>query len=177
MAVPSSGAISLNDFHVEAGGSSGSQCTINDSDIRGLIGKSAGAAMSFNEWYGATGTLWETTITVGSSSNKNYAISGFSSGSGGESMGAGSISDNTIDFLSGSTCHGLYWRSIEFQGPFVYFDTNGGATNQTSHFTTMTIGSTSFATNQAYYFQSGIFKWQAQNPFPSDGNTVDVVFE
>ena len=54
MALQGSGAISLDDMHVEAGGSSGSSCTINDSDIRGLIGKGSGASMSFNEWYGAS---------------------------------------------------------------------------------------------------------------------------
>ena len=54
MAVPSSGAISLNDFHVEAGGTSGTQASLNDSDIRGLISKSSGAQMAFNEWYGAS---------------------------------------------------------------------------------------------------------------------------
>ena len=50
----SSGAISLDDIHVEAGGSTGSQATINDADIRALISKSAGAQMAFNEWYGAS---------------------------------------------------------------------------------------------------------------------------
>ena len=54
MALQSSGAISLNDIHIEAGGSSGTQAGINDSDIRGLIGKSSGAQMSFSEWYGAS---------------------------------------------------------------------------------------------------------------------------
>ena len=54
MALQTSGAISLNNIHVEAGGSSGSAATINDSDIRGLISKGSGAAMSFNEWYGAS---------------------------------------------------------------------------------------------------------------------------
>jgi hypothetical protein len=54
MALQSSGAISLNDIHVEAGGSSGTSASINDSDIRGLIGKSSGATMSFSEWYGAS---------------------------------------------------------------------------------------------------------------------------
>ena len=39
MVLQSSGAISLNDMHVEAGGASGTQCTINDADIRGLISK------------------------------------------------------------------------------------------------------------------------------------------
>lgn len=53
MALQTSGAISLNDIHVEAGGSSGASATINDSDIRGLIGKGSGATMSFSEWYGA----------------------------------------------------------------------------------------------------------------------------
>jgi len=54
MALQSSGAISLNEIHIEAGGSSGATATINDSDIRGLIDKSSGAAMAFNEWYGAS---------------------------------------------------------------------------------------------------------------------------
>ena len=54
MALQSSGQISLNDIHVEAGGTSGSQAGMNDSDIRALIGKSSGAAMSFSEWYGAS---------------------------------------------------------------------------------------------------------------------------
>ena len=48
MALQSSGAISLNDIHIEAGGSSGTQCSINDSDIRALISKSSGATMSFS---------------------------------------------------------------------------------------------------------------------------------
>jgi hypothetical protein len=41
-------------MHVEVGGSSGSQVSLNDSDIRGLISKGSGAQMSFNEWYGAS---------------------------------------------------------------------------------------------------------------------------
>ena len=59
MALQSSGAISLNDMHVEAGGTSGTQCTINDADIRGLISKGSGVQMSFNEWYGASNTVTE----------------------------------------------------------------------------------------------------------------------
>jgi hypothetical protein len=54
MALQSSGAISLNEIHIEAGGSTGTTATINDADIRDLISKSAGATMSFNEWYGAS---------------------------------------------------------------------------------------------------------------------------
>ena len=54
MPLPSSGAISLNEMHVEVGGSSGTQASINDADIRGLISKSSGSQMAFNEWYGAS---------------------------------------------------------------------------------------------------------------------------
>ena len=53
MALPSSGPLSLNDMHVEVNGTSGTTCSINDSDIRGLIDKADGATSSFNEFYGA----------------------------------------------------------------------------------------------------------------------------
>jgi len=54
MALQASGAISLNEIHIEAGGSSGSTASTNDADIRDLIDKSSGATMAFNEWYGAS---------------------------------------------------------------------------------------------------------------------------
>jgi hypothetical protein len=65
MALPSSGTISLNEMHVEAGGTTGTLASINDADIRALIGKADGAEMSFSEWYGASaGTVL--TVTEGS---------------------------------------------------------------------------------------------------------------
>jgi hypothetical protein len=54
MPLQTSGAISLNDIHVEAGGASGTTASINDADIRALIAKASGATMSFSEWYGAS---------------------------------------------------------------------------------------------------------------------------
>lgn len=54
MALQTSGAITLNQIHVEAGGNSGTTASLNDADIRGLIGKASGATMSFSEWYGAS---------------------------------------------------------------------------------------------------------------------------
>ena len=56
MALQSSGAISLNDIHVEVGGSSGSLVSINDSDIRDLLGKTDSAPNAFNEYYGISAT-------------------------------------------------------------------------------------------------------------------------
>lgn len=56
MALPSSGQIHLNQIHTEAGGSSGTSCSLNDNDIRALIGKSSQTAMDFADWYGASGS-------------------------------------------------------------------------------------------------------------------------
>ena len=76
MPLQTSGAISLNDIHIEAGGSSGTTCTINDSDIRGLISKGSGATMSFNEWYGASAA------GLYNSSSINYIGSHYQTASG-----------------------------------------------------------------------------------------------
>ena len=91
MAVPSSGQISLNDFHVEAGGTSGSACTLNDTDIRGLISKGSGAAMNFGEWYGASGLVHSTTMVAGYSAGQYVTISGYSTSVPGDSLGDDSI--------------------------------------------------------------------------------------
>ena len=78
MALQTSGAISLNDIHIEAGGSSGTQASINDADIRNLISKASGAQMAFSEWYGASAgptlqyTSTGTTYTA-ATSGKNAA--------------------------------------------------------------------------------------------------------
>lgn len=64
MATPSSGAITLNEIHVEAGGSSGTSCSINDSDIRLIANKSSGATASWNDYYSRAAD-WSITMTVG----------------------------------------------------------------------------------------------------------------
>ena len=50
-----SGSISLNQIHVEAGGTSGTQCTLNDQRIRNLVGvkKNSGTQQDFADCYGA----------------------------------------------------------------------------------------------------------------------------
>jgi|DEB0MinimDraft_6_1074348.scaffolds.fasta_scaffold15501_2 hypothetical protein len=85
MPVASSGAIDLDEFHVEAGGSTGSSCSINDADIRALIDKSDGATMAFNEWYGATASLDQDSGSVtafgATSSNLKHTTATFDSNS------------------------------------------------------------------------------------------------
>ena len=50
MALQSSGQISLNDLHVEAGGSTGTQASMNDTDIRGLVSAAANSQMTFSSF-------------------------------------------------------------------------------------------------------------------------------
>jgi hypothetical protein len=54
MGLQTSGAISLNDMHVEVGSTSGTTVAINNGDIRDLIGKASKAQSSFSEFYGAS---------------------------------------------------------------------------------------------------------------------------
>ena len=61
MALQTSGAISLNDIHIEAGGSSGTTCSMNDTDIRGLtaaagrtINSTPNGNTDFADYYGAS---------------------------------------------------------------------------------------------------------------------------
>ena len=52
MTLQTSGAISLNDIHVEAGGSSGTQVSLNDQDIRDIALVNSNESNSFNSYYG-----------------------------------------------------------------------------------------------------------------------------
>lgn len=70
MPLPSSGTISLNQIHIEAGGSNNSQASLNDSDIRAMIGKANNALNAFSEYRSIsaaapTATYKGRTITTG----------------------------------------------------------------------------------------------------------------
>tara|TARA_B110000977_G_C10904323_1_gene426618 strand:+ start:231 stop:851 length:621 start_codon:yes stop_codon:yes gene_type:complete len=61
MALQTSGMISLNDIHIEAGGTTGAAVSLNDTDLRGLtaasgyaINSTAGTAIDFADFYGAS---------------------------------------------------------------------------------------------------------------------------
>ena len=52
MGLQSTGAISLDDLHVEVGGTSGTTCSLNDADIRALINVGDSAGQSIQQYYG-----------------------------------------------------------------------------------------------------------------------------
>jgi len=128
MTLQSSGAISLNQIHVEAGGSSGSQASINDADIRALIGKSSGATMSFSEWYGASASI---TIATGNSfyqagsqytlEQHNLVVSGANFQTGYASVTDFTMNSRTTRFW------GLSFSSLNSRYIFSLVDITGGA--------------------------------------------------
>ena len=66
MALQTSGQISLNDMHIEVGGTSGTEVSINDSDIRDLLSRASGAKSEFDDFYGASSE-----VTLTSAGNVN----------------------------------------------------------------------------------------------------------
>ena len=57
MALQASGQISLDDLHVEAGGTTGTECSMNDADMRDIISKGDGAQNSISEYYGQSSAV------------------------------------------------------------------------------------------------------------------------
>jgi len=80
MALPASGTLSLNEIHIEAGGTTATEASINDADIRDLIGKSSGTTMSFNEWYGASASLTLTAQSNATASGSSITTPSFAAG-------------------------------------------------------------------------------------------------
>ena len=138
MALPTSGPLSLNQIHIEAGGTSGATVSLNDADVRALIGKASGAQMSFSEWYGASGR--NTLNLIISSNTNNYNIKSAAVATGNYVFGAtdviltinsgvtvGSTSTGTYALDTGSAWSGSDTITIVNNGTVKGRGGNGGA--------------------------------------------------
>ena len=103
MALPSSGSISLNQMHIEVGGSSGSQVSLNDSDVRGLISKNSASQMSFNEWYGATSFTADNSANGWTSASVGYTLFKTDTAERGFSVFGSNFPNNNFGSRSGDT--------------------------------------------------------------------------
>jgi hypothetical protein len=203
MATPSSGTISLNEMHVEAGGSSGTTCSINDADIRLIADKSSGATASWNDYYAraADYAISMTTGGTSTSSSDGYVTTtiyyrGYlnSSPSGAGDIGSLNVS-NDPDYLDNAS--GFSDLSIT--------SINQGATatsvvrvraskqnipNNDTSFKSVLISSTTFNRSDATYETSnGRSQWywsttttppfdntSTWTPFSASGSTTSVTF-
>lgn len=166
MPLQTSGTISLNDIHVEAQGPSGGQASINDADIRALIGKSSGAQMAFSEWYGAS-SAWTSTLTIGSITILKNTIYGYLQGS------YGALSDTTVNTWGNRTIYSLTWN-----GTHVFMQITGSHSN--SGWTRIKIHNTNFYRSSGSYSQtSSHTAWQwstTTNPFAATSGTRTIQF-
>ena len=181
MALPT-GTISLNQIHVEAGGTSGTQASLNDADIRAIISKASGAQMSISEWRGQSAALDTQTVGVGvktSGSTRWYGYDNSFTNLAGSGMGT--ISDGTVEIqnLGAVQVWGLFWKRINNSSTGrvqFYLDSS----YQNSGWTTMKIGSTSFARSSFNFSSSTYFLTYAlwtssslvSNPFGTSGNVT-----
>tara|TARA_B100001057_G_scaffold386796_1_gene393828 strand:- start:1004 stop:1561 length:558 start_codon:yes stop_codon:yes gene_type:complete len=157
MALQTSGAISLNDIHVEAGGTSGTQASINDADIRGLISKGSGVQMSFNEWYGASGsTTYSATITV---TTQTFFKSNFTGWIGSPTptalfVTAGTLNGGTAWWnVGGYNIKGVQTSGVS--GITIEFYTDITSSSQFSQLTYQTLAGTVTLPSSAFNFSAG----------------------
>ena len=122
-------------------------------------------AISLTNFLGATDTVtWTTTLTVGVVSGL-FVQYGFSSGI------FGSLSDSTVDFLSGATVSRLEWANLG--GTPVFFKING---SEDTGWTTIKIGSLTLNRTDRSSFSDGLWTWNSQsNPFGSADSETTVV--
>lgn len=121
MALQTSGAISLNQIHTEVGGTSGTQASLNDSDIRVIAGVPSGA-VDFADCYGATSVV----ITQGSQTVTQATYYGFSNNSG--SMGSRSPTNVNGNNLNNMIIRGFY-RVNSSGGVFFYVEVDYSSPN------------------------------------------------
>ena len=152
--IPSSGTIRLDQIHTEAGGTSGTACSLNEADIRGLIGKSAGTLMSFSEWYGAaaeftvqfTLTGWSTNLP-GASRNQSYGWQTYNN------RGAATTAVSKSSFFGGADVV-VYWFNQTQPNnnlSYLYLDVNGTVANSDDSFAAVSVNGTSYSRSGLTY--------------------------
>ena len=181
MALPTSGALTLNAIHIEAGGSSGTTCSLNDTDIRGLtaasgrtINSTQGTDIDFADFYGASGAAADVSLTMtigGASSTSTIQYVGTTriryrgydnSGTYDSSVTSfGSLSTSSFtNYFGGNTINEIYNFGTSYSsvssGPYgnvkLLLRVNAGnVSNSNSSFKSMVIGSTTYNRTDATY--------------------------
>ena len=180
MALATSGALTLDQIHVEAGGTTGTTCSLNDSDIRGLtaaagrtINSTLGTNIDFADFYGASASsgVSSATITVGQDSfglyGLNYKYRGYDTSYGSISPSnpvfTGIANGNylTRGFCFGVVSQGIGSLPAGSRRIFAEFDdTNTVSNTNSSAFTSVNINGTTFNRSAATFSNTGSsYRW------------------
>ena len=102
MPLPTSGSLSLDQIHVEAGGTSNTTCSLNDPDIRQLINKTADTSNGIVEYRGASRDVTVTFELIGGGGAGGYGMSDGGGTGNAASGGTTTISGSNMSSISGS---------------------------------------------------------------------------
>lgn len=176
MALPASGAISLDQLHVEAGGTSGTTCSMNDTDIRDIGDFSANTARGLNAWYGKKAkwvismTTGQTTvITAGSdyvaANTERYRGYNGSSGTRPATNNTyGSLNDyQDADYLNNKTINAFAVNGSSSQtqpaATIMILQCADGCSNSDAAFKKVKVGSSTYNRSDATYTDSTSEQW------------------
>ena len=172
MTTPTSGAISLNQLHVEAGGTSGTSVSLNDSDVRRLKNGSSAASSTLSSFYNKTRYL----VTCVHGTSGTFSGTGFKT----SSPTFGSRSPTSLTWTS-ATWSGLYYN-LNTPNAYTYqLLLNGSGSGSNSGFTTMGLGpSQNFSRTSASFSGSSnifsVWRWSSGSNLLTTGTVRDVYF-
>lgn len=175
MALPASGAISLNQLHVEAGGTSGTACSMNDADIRDIGDFSANTARGLNAWYGKK-AKWVISMTTGqttvNTAGSDYVAAnteryrGYNSSSGTRPNGTtyGSMNDyQDADYLNNKTITAFAVNGSSSQAQpaatIMILQCADGCANTNAAFLKVKVNSSTYNRSDATYSDSTFEQW------------------
>ena len=176
MALATSGALTLDQIHVEAGGSTGTTCSLNDSDIRGLtaasgrtINSTLGTNIDFADFYGASGAITSATITVGQTVYQafgtDYRYRGYDASYGSISptfQNSNFFNNNVLTraFVFGVVSQGFGPLPAGSRRIFVECDDTNTVLNTNGAFTSVNINGTTFNRSAATFSNTGSsYRW------------------
>lgn len=182
MALPASGTISLDQLHVEAGGTSGTTCSMNDADIRDIGDFSANTARGLNAWYGYK-AKWIISMTTGqttvNTAGSDYVAAnteryrGYNGSSGTRPTGStyGSLNDyQDADYLGNKTINAfqINGSSSQTQPAVTAMSLQCGSavSNTNAAFLKVKVGTTTFNRSDATFSTTITFEqwtWQTGN--------------
>jgi len=177
MALPPSGTITVSAVAAEFGGSAPHSLSeyyrggglVPDTTTN--AGVPTSGVISLSDFYGAAAG-WASTMFIGSFNNGFYITYGYSTGT------YGSMTDTTIDILSGATIASLFYGATP--SGFTQLTLSGSYPN--SGWTTLNIGAGSFSRASATYNNSGgttYWNWTGNTNYfgTIPGSSVNITME
>ena len=199
MALPTAGnSISLNQIHIEAGGSSATTCSLNDSDIRGLtaasgytINSTLGTAIDFGDFFGASGSIpdWSQTMNYGQMVNQtgsgysvtSYVNRGYRNSAGYTIEGTsgsglttyGSMTNQNSNYFSNATINRVRSKAASLSLGNLLLGVDATVSNNDTAFSSMSVNSNTYNRSAATYISTGgatQWSWQVSGAPTSIGD-------